>query len=487
MKRALPYLRVGLYGFVLSLCFPPFSFPAILAVIALTLFFREFRIGRHPSILTFVFGLGYFVSLLRWMSVVGIDAWIGLAVLCSVWWFAISMVMSRLPVDKYWSIRIGILFTSAELLRDRFPFGGFGWGQIGVLAADAPLLKYVVPVVGQTGLTFLIFFISAQLASSGVKKTVFAKQSLVALAVLIAAVPLSVLDIERDTDQQASIALVQGGVVHTGLGTFGPPRAVLKKHAELTLQNLSRLMNVDLVVWPESSSDYDPLKDPESKTIITNVVKTLDKPLLLGANLELDDGRVSNSSLLWSKFGVNEVYQKQRLVPFGEFLPFRDVIVRYTDRALLMPRDFAAGSSPGSITVKNVVIDIAICFEVADDSIILNNAADAGAIVVHTNNATYQHLGQSEQQLLSAKMRALETQRTVLSVSTSGVSAVVAPNGDVEQLLTQDETGVLITKIISTSGSTFAMQLHNITVFAIFALGLMVVVEVLYKRRRVTS
>jgi apolipoprotein N-acyltransferase len=320
-----------------------------------------------------------------------------------------------------------------------------------------------------------------------VRKTFFTKPSLAALAVLVAVIPLSVMEIERHTNQQVSIALVQGGVVHTGLGTFGPPRAVLNKHAEMTLQNQSRLGDVDLVVWPESSSDYDPLKDPASKSIITDVVKTLDKPLLLGANLELEDGRVSNSSLLWSEYGVEEVYQKQRLVPFGEFLPFRDTLVRYTDRALLMPRDFAAGGSPGSITVKNVVIDIAICFEVADDSIILNNAADAGAVIVHTNNATYQHLGQSEQQLLSAKMRALETQRPVLSVSTSGVSAVVAPNGDVEQLLTQEETGLLITKVISTSGSTFAMRVHNLAVIAIFTLGLMVVVEVLYRRRRVKS
>jgi apolipoprotein N-acyltransferase len=272
-------------------------------------------------------------------------------------------------------------------------------------------------------------------------------------------------------------------VVHTGLGTFGPARSVLQKHAEISLANRELLQQQDLVVWPESSSDLDPFLDLESNRIIHDVQSALGVPLLMGANVELPQNGIANDSILWNGSNSTIVYQKRRLVPFGEFLPFRETLSRYTDRVALMPRDFVAGDSPGSISIKGIRLSVVICFEIADDSLAFDGTKDSSAIIVHTNNATYQNLGQSEQQLMSAQMRALETQRPVFSVSTSGISAVIDTSGSISKSLSQAETGILVAHIEEVQGSTLAMLLHPIFVSGILLSALYLIFRILRTRR----
>jgi apolipoprotein N-acyltransferase len=132
------------------------------------------------------------------------------------------------------------------------------------------------------------------------------------------------------------------------------------------------------------------------------------------------------------------MYIKRHLVPFGEYLPFRSLLTRINSRFDLIGKDFVPGTKPGVLQVGPVKIADAICFEVADDTVVRQAVTGGGRLlVVQTNNASYEHKGDSgyggetAQQLAISRLRAVESGRAVVVAATSGVSAIISPNGKV--------------------------------------------------------
>lgn len=457
------FIPSAVLGFVAAFSFPPHSFAPFLLPILLAGWF--WILARKPGIAHGIFaglgfGLGYFINLLSWMAVVGTDTWLMLAGVCALWWAAASPLLARLlgSRDELWAVPS--LFTLAEALRDRIPWGGFGWGQFGQLSPGLPLVSTWSPVVGQVWITWLLVAVAVLLLRW---RKHWRPAAIVALSLTILALGWPRLLPPVTTAGGLKLALVQGGVEHIGLGTLGPARAVLANHVEVSRLNLAQLQAADLVVWPESSIDSDPFLDPIAADMLLDLQRDIGKPLIAGAVLHRSPTTVANVTLLIDGGQIKEVYQKRRLVPFGEFLPLREIVNTYTDRAALIPRDFLPGDEPGWISIGGVGVGLVICFEAADDRLAADQPQPVSVIVVQTNNATYQYLGQSEQQLLAARQRAIELATPVVSISTSGVSAVVDKHGQITDSLSQDEVGVMSTEIDSVTQDTPARHLAPIT------------------------
>jgi apolipoprotein N-acyltransferase len=163
-------------------------------------------------------------------------------------------------------------------------------------------------------------------------------------------------------------------------------------------------------------------------------VRAVGVPTLVGAVVSGPDAEhVQNMGIVWDpSTGPGERYVKRHPVPFGEYVPFRNVLTNYIDRLGQIPLDFARGDTAGVLSMGSVRIGDVICFEVAYDGLI-RDVVDGGAqlLVVQTNNATYTGTGQLEQQFAISRYRALETGRTVVIAATNGISGVIAPNGEV--------------------------------------------------------
>ena len=152
-----------------------------------------------------------------------------------------------------------------------------------------------------------------------------------------------------------------------------------------------------------------------------------------------------------------------------------------------MPRDFEAGKTAGSFSINGVALGVLICFEAADDWQALEASQDNSILIIQTNNATYQYLGQSEQQLQSAQMRAIETQRPVVVVSTSGISAIIAADGEIVDRLTQDQVGVMVRTFPEVSGVSPAVFSHNLIIASVVGMTAFGLVAGMWKHRRVTK
>ena len=281
-------------------------------------------------------------------------------------------------------------------------------------------------------------------------RTVFVPLAIVAAIALLPAALPTTFGPPEDT---AQVLAVQGNVPKPGLDFNEERRAVTDNHARATIEAAQRvaageLPHPDLVLWPENSSDIDPIRNEDAHQVITTAVEAVAAPTLVGAVLAEPGDHLFNAALLYEPGeGIVERYVKQRPVPFAEYMPYRSFFRAITPMVDLLSRDFAPGDRDVVFTVARegrVPIRFAapICFEVSiDDVMAAPVAMGANLLVVPTNNATFGYTDESVQQLAISRVRAMEFGRAIVHISTVGVSALITPDGVAHQqtdLFTQD-------------------------------------------------
>jgi apolipoprotein N-acyltransferase len=270
---------------------------------------------------------------------------------------------------------------------------------------------------------------------------------------------------------------------------------VLDNHVEQTLQladdvAAGRQARPDVVLWPENSSDIDPYTNADAARRIQLAADTIGAPVLVGAVVEGPGRYVSNTAIVWAPgSGPGDTYVKRHPVPLAEYVPARSFFRFFSEKVDLVRRDFAKGSEVGVLDVGGVRLGDLICFEVVYDGLVRDVVeGGAGMIVVQTNNATFGYTDESAQQLAMSRLRAVEFGRSVAVVATSGISAVVAPDGSVarqSELFTPD---VFVEEIAQRDDVTVAQRLGAAPEWVLTALGLgallVVVRSGLVRRRR---
>jgi apolipoprotein N-acyltransferase len=271
---------------------------------------------------------------------------------------------------------------------------------------------------------------------------------------------------------------------------------VLDNHVQQTLRLAAEVRagtqpQPDLVLWPENSSDVDPILDPSARAEVTRAVQAVRAPILVGAIRLTADGRYRlNEGILWSpSSGPGATYVKRHPVPFGEYIPLRSIARMVSSDVNLVDRDMIGGHGNGLLRGGPVPFGDVICFEVAYDGLVRSSvSAGAQFLVVQTNNATFGRTAETYQQLAMSRLRAVETDRTVLQVATTGKSAVIAPDGTVTA-----ESGALFQPAILTADiaprhdTTLAVRLGSVPEYALGALAVFAAMGAIVARRRPTA
>jgi apolipoprotein N-acyltransferase len=175
-----------------------------------------------------------------------------------------------------------------------------------------------------------------------------------------------------------------------------------------------------------------------------------------------------NAGILWTaQSGPGQLYAKTHLVPFGEYIPLRNLIAKYISRFDQIPNDFVPGQTPGVFNIEGKNVGDVICFEVAYAKHITDTiAAGAQVFVVQTNNSTYGITAQPEQQFAITRFRAIENQRAFLVASTSGISGLIANDGSVLQKTKQFESALVTGEVALISENTTSFKFPNWTIYA---------------------
>ncbi|NDU76620.1 apolipoprotein N-acyltransferase [Actinomadura sp. DSM 109109] len=480
--------------------FPPLDLTPLapVGVALLTLVLRGRR-ARTGAWLAFLCGAAFFLPALEGISRIGPDGWILLSLVQAAYFLPLGAgiaVVIRLPG---WPVWTAALWVGEELVRGRVPFGGFPWARLAFSQTATPLTPYA-SLGGAPLVTFLTALIGGLLAcaavavhrartrgapaegADAVEPARTRPRALVPAAVCLAAAGAVVgggLLIPTPTEgRPVTVAVVQGNVPRLGLDFLGQRKAVLDNHVKATHElaarvRAGRLARPQLVVWPENASDLDPYTEPDAYNAIDGAVKDIGVPVLVGALTDTPDGKkVENRGIVWDpRTGPGDYYVKRHPVPFGEYLPFRDVLTKLITRFERIPRDFAKGDRSGVMRLGPADIGDVICFEVAYDQEV-RDVARGNLLVVQTNNATYGRTSLPPQQIAMSRLRAVEHGRTILVAATSGISAIVAPDGRMVDRSREFVPAVQVAAVPARTARTASDRLGAAPEWALALLGL---------------
>jgi apolipoprotein N-acyltransferase len=242
--------------------------------------------------------------------------------------------------------------------------------------------------------------------------------------------------------------MIQGNVPEYGLDFNSRAKAVFDNHLKLTQEELKKDDKVDFVLWPENAVDVDPFANYD----VSDALNSIEKPLIIGAVLGKGE-KLLNTSILWDK-NQPQVYIKQHLTPFGEYVPLRS-IARIVSPLVDRVKDFEPGDGSNStFSIDDAIIAPVICFELIDDGILHNAAKKSNLLAVQTNSATFGMSAESAQQLSITRVRAIEHGRNIVSVSTTGYSAVIDHKGKVLQKTSMGTAESIRTDVELMAGKT---------------------------------
>jgi apolipoprotein N-acyltransferase len=432
-------------GVALALAFPPFGiWPLAVAGPFLLVLALNRRTLRGSFCCGAVFGLSFFFFLLTWLVNVAWYAWVVLAVALAVI-FAVLTIGQRLLLNlRFWPVAVAAWWVTAEAVRDRWPWP-FPWGRLAMSQAGAPDAGWMA-IGGAPLLTFLLALTGAVIAwvvlSRGTARRIRRIPVPALFAVLTIAVLLAIALVPLDPVGHAPTAVVAGIQGNVPRARNLPSQLnnddITQNHEQATLKlaaevKAGKLPAPDIVLWPENSTNIDPFDDSAIYAEIMTAVTTIDRPVLVG---EVLNNPQLNVGQLWTPGqGPGLYYAKRQLVPFGEYIPLRGFITHFSSLPNLVGTNFTPGHQAVVFGVGTIRLGDVICYEVAFDPLVRSEVnAGANLLTVQSNDADSEIDGQTggtEQQVAMAQLRAVESDRAVVYVSTTGESAIIDPDGDV--------------------------------------------------------
>ena len=461
-----------LSGMVLSGAFSPLNWWFLLPV-AIATFLYSVTKTRKPFLVSFVFAIVFNFLSLSWSGTyVGLIPVFFLVLLQSLFYLPLGFVSYKR--DRYSRIWLLLpILLIADQIRSIFPFGGFGWNRLSFSQADAPYLK-LAAYLGDTSLIFVGVSLGIALY------LLCARAQLVSVAITLIMVTAVVLLPSSNLNQGSVKVLgIQGNVPRLGLDFNARAQEVFNYHLKKStavLQDSS--IKPDVIVWPENSVDVDPFTNVNVGEKIADLAVKASVPVIVGAVLKDSQGP-RNVSIMWDEQGkVVSQYTKRVLTPFGEYIPLRRVaqlISPFTNNVI----DFVPGNALVVHKTGKSVIAPILCYEIIDDNAVQSISRLSNLLIVQTNNATFANSGQSAQQLNISRIRAVENNRWIVSVSTTGVSAIIDNFGVIQQITKQNTASFVYENVKLNSQETLASKMGNWTFFICFAISILI-----YLRKR---
>ena len=399
-----------LSGALLSCAFEPVG-KWWLAPLAIATHMYAISRTQHKKTSAFLFALCFNLFALHWTSTfVGSTPWIILAGGLSLFYLPLALI-GRWGIASY-----PLIFMILEEVRNHFPFGGFGWARLAYSQPDSPYSQ-IASRGGAIALSAITVSIGAFIFLVCHAKI----KPILLLPILLLLIPNNI-----STVGTTSALLVQGNVPEYGLDFNSRAKEVFNNHLIETKKALANKSQIDFIVWPENAVDVDPYTNAD----VYAELEAFEQPLIIGAIVR-KDGKLLNTSIHWADKN-QEIYVKQHLTPFGEYIPLRSIASKISplvDRV----NDFSPGDKGMVFDIGAARVAPVICFELIDDEILHAAAKSSNLFVVQTNSATFGESPESAQQLSITRVRAIEHSRNVLSVSTTGYSAVIDFKGKVVQ------------------------------------------------------
>lgn len=449
-------------GLLLAAAFPALDWGPLALVALVPLLWAWRRAGpARGALYGFISGVACFGVVLWWSVYFGAVAIVPFVAVEAAYWAGTGAVvgaLGRRGVRSPWIVACA--WVVFEALRSRWPFGGFSWAQVGVALHDFPVARALAGWGGVPLVTFVVVLINGlllQLAlrargregSSG--RLAVTAATLVALIVVVTLA--GVFAYEPTKTGSIKFALLQGNDQDRRLTEAEIDSGYLThKHLDLARKLRGKY---DVIVFPESSLETDPEVDFQLKAELTALARRHHSAIIANVIDETTPGKRYNANRFYDATGrLRGTYAKQHLVPFGEYVPFRDELT-FVSELQQIPEDLDPGHVTKIFRIGGRPVGTVICFESAFVPLMRDSVRKgAEAVVVTTNNRSYRRSPNSAQHVALSQMSAAAIGRPVLHASISGITAVIDADGDVHQSTELFKNAVVTGRITTVRGET---------------------------------
>jgi len=364
-----------------------------------------------------------------------------------------TMLAGRVPAGVARVLALAVAWLVIEWLKTWF-LTGFPWNAVGTAFALSDALIQPAAWGGPWLLSALVLAMSllpAFGAHDGMirpRRLAMAMAGSAALVALLWGVGTWRLDTHPERDTDVVVRLVQPSIKQSEKWQSTLFESHFATQIALTLlQPASE--SPDVVIWPEAAVPYTLLRQPETLNELAAAAPA-DGLLLVGAVRADHDGegrlRPFNSMLAIERDGLLALYDKAHLVPFGEYMPLRDILP--LEKLTTGGVDFAAGPGPQVLNLGNLPpFGPLICYEIIFPGEVVADDARPDWLVNLTNDGWYGRSTGPYQHFEAARMRAVEQGLPVVRVANNGISGVIDPLGRVTASLPLDHRGVLDTAL----------------------------------------
>jgi len=491
-------LAALLSGPVLDAAFPDKSiWPLVFPGVALVLVALIGRRNGSALLVGFVAGCSFYFTHIEWASLfLGLVPMAALSVLEALFFavggLAITLAYRWMP--RAWPtvagrvallpVVVAGLWTAREAWASVWPYGGFSWGRVGMSQSDSPFSP-LFAWLGISGVSFalvLVVAVSIEVARVGGIPKLARAIIPVALATTLLVIPAW----PTATTGELRVAAVQGN----GKAGYFDEREygdLLQAQLQATAPLVGEVDDIDVVLWPEGSSDASPFTDNYTARAFDSVSERLDAPLVTWAVTERE-GKTYNTSLLWNAGeGATDYYDKKHPVPFGEYIPDRAFWRPFApDLIDLVQREYTIGTTDAVFDLGDVTVGVNICFDIVDDQLMAESVRDGAQVIfAQSNNADFGRTDESLQQLAIARIRAMELGRSVVNISTVGTSAIILPDGRTLTQLPWYTAASMVENVPTSSFTTPAVLLGRQIEWLVsfFALAVLLLAGLMGRRR----
>ncbi len=417
------------FSFLSSFSFAPYqySYLAFFSLIPLFYFIQKTAKLRSAWLYGFLAGFSFFFFHFRWLSVFGLLPWMALVVYQSFFW-GLACYFIKVALERNVNWLPPFLWVGVEFLRSSGP-AGFGWGLLG-LGQTNSFLSFLFPIFGVWGASFLLasfnFLISRLLLRDRMGWFSLLIGLLALLAFLFRPLDCNSQPVFRPENFLKAV-LVQTAIPQREKLSGEAESLFFKIVAEIEKKDLKK---DSLVIFPETAYPNILSVNSEVKRRLSQLAKEKKCWILTGA-FRRNGAKTYNSAFLFSPDGKLRVYDKFRLVPFGEFWPFRPYL-NWLPYASLIKVDLSAGLDPQPLSFQDSKLGVAICFE-SSDSFLIRGLVRKGAkiLVFITNDSWFDGTEALAQHFQIAQVRAAENGRVVLQVANTGCTGVISEKGKV--------------------------------------------------------
>ena len=493
-------------GAIGALAFPPFGFFAALFVsFTLLVWLIDGATGNPDGgvwsrgwktfTIGWLFGLGYFVAGLWWMgnallleaeefawalpfAILGLPA-------CLAIFYGLAVMLANLLWSDGWG-RIAALaaaFGLLEWLRS-FILTGFPWNSVGFGLMPVPVMMQTSNLIGIFGMSMLAVFVFASPALLGTKKGMVPGLC-IAMAMLVGHLVYGAYRLNQPlaVDSDAlTVRIVQPGIDQSRKMLNADRAEIFKEHLRLSaLPPTSGQKVPDIIVWPETSVPFILTQNPDA---LQEIAKTLsDGQILLTGAVRMEDAGAGQETRYYnSVYAIDSQGQiigatdKVHLVPFGEYVPFENILRRFGIENLInLPGGFSPAATREPITLPSgKKLYSFICYEIIFPGEVPKDIATSTAILNVTNDGWFGNTPGPYQHLQQARIRAVETGLPVIRAANTGVSAIIDPLGRIVAGLDYGQKGIIDSTLSGAATGVLPGDMRQIYFWLFFAILLVI-------------